>query len=66
MHFLDFAVFTELAVKIFVKGIEMGLDLVAVQGVALHVFGVLVDVSAEDGLGEVWADVFAGTLVTEG
>ena len=44
----------------------MGLDLVAVQGVALHVFGVLVDVSAEDGLGEVWADVFAGTLVTEG
>jgi hypothetical protein len=42
----------------------VGLDLVSVQGVALHVFGVLVDVSEEDCLGEVGADVFSGTLVT--
>lgn len=42
----------------------MGLYLIAVEGIALHVFGILVDVAEEDGLGEVGADVFAGTLVT--
>jgi hypothetical protein len=37
----------------------VSLHLVAVEGVALHVFGILVDVAEEDCLGEVGADMFS-------
>src|ERR1700738_1127015 len=63
MHFFDFAVFAEFAVEVFVEGVEMLLHLLCVEGVAGVVNRVLVDVSAEDGLGVVWFDMFSRATV---
>jgi hypothetical protein len=63
VHFLQFPVLTQLAVEILVKGIEMLLDLGRSEFCTRDMLGVLVDVSAEDGLGIVWFDVFSGAAV---
>jgi hypothetical protein len=64
MHFLQLAVFGKFAEKIFIECIKMLLDLLGVESIAGVVHGVLVDVSAEDGLRVVWFDVFSGAVVT--
>jgi hypothetical protein len=63
MHFLQLAVFSELAEKVFIEGVEMLLDLLGVESVSRVVHRILVDVSAEDGLRVVWFDVFSGAVV---
>jgi hypothetical protein len=63
MHFLEFAILCEFAVKVLVKGVEMLLDLLCVESVSLGVDGILVDVSTEDGLRVVWLYMFSGAVV---
>jgi hypothetical protein len=61
MHFLEFAVFAEFRVKVFVKGVKVLLDLLFIEGVSRSMFGIMVDVSAEDCLRVVWFDVLSRT-----
>jgi hypothetical protein len=59
MHFLDFPIFSQFAEEIFVKRVEMLLDLLCVESVSRLMEGVLIDISAENGLGVVWFDVLS-------
>jgi hypothetical protein len=59
VHLLQFPIQTQLGVEIFVKGIEVLLDLGGGEFCAGDVLGVLVEVSAEDGLRVGWFDVFS-------
>ena len=61
MHFLNFAIFRKLTVKVFVKGIKVLLDLLRIERVARIMNGILINVPTEDRLGVIWLNVFART-----
>lgn len=62
--FFQLAVFAQLTPYVFVKGVEMILQLRRVHAVLGVIGWVLVQVWHEDGLGVGWFDVFAGAAVT--
>jgi hypothetical protein len=63
MHLLQFPILAQLGVEILVKGVKVLLDMGGGEFGAGDMLGVLVDVSAEDGLGVVWFDVFSVAAV---